>query len=252
MRKLSIVLLALVAFACHDFGGAEKSVDSSINTVSQGGSLARFSIVGDYLYIVNDYSLVPIDISSLDNPETLETIELGVGIETIFAYNGHLFIGSTSAVYIYDISDPANPVHQSTYWHASGCDPVVVLGNYAYVTLREGFSCGNPFDINVLDVVDVSNVREPFLVNQVSMTNPRGLGLGCNNKLYVCEGPTGFVQFDVSDPANPVYERSYTEYFANDMIIKDDLLIVTGEEGVYQYRCSGDSLESLSYYPYAL
>ena len=222
------------------------------NSVSQGGSLARFSIVGDYLYIVNDFSLVPIDITSLDNPQTLETIDLGIGIETIFPYGDNLFIGSSSAVYIYNISNPANPVALSIYEHATGCDPVVVSGNYAYVTLREGFSCRTLVDVNVLEVLNVANPRNPFKVAEYPMTNPRGLGIGCNNKLYVCEGDNGIVQFDISDPATPVYERSYTQYHANDVIIQDDLLIATGDDGIYQYRCVGDSLQSLSYVPYSL
>jgi hypothetical protein len=253
MKKIAIVCLSVIVASCG-VGLKEDSGFSVVDggNVSQGGSLARFSIVGDYLYIVDDYSLVPIDITSLDNPETLDKIDLGVGIETIFAYGDNLFIGSSSAVYIYNISDPANPIHQSTYFHATGCDPVVVSGDYAYVTLREGFSCGNIFNINVLEVIDVSNVRNPIQVNQVQMSNPRGLGLGCNNKLYVCEGASGFKQFDVTDPSNPVFERIYDDFHANDLIIRDDLVIVTGEEGVYQYRCDADSLQALSYLPYAL
>lgn len=220
--------------------------------VSQGGSLSRFTIIGDYLYIVNDFSLVPIDISSLDNPQTLNTIHLGVGIETIFPYRDNLFIGSSSAVYIYDISNPANPQFRSEYSHATGCDPVVVSGDYAYVTLREGVSCSNFFEVNVLEVVNVSDVRNPIQVNAINMTSPRGLALGCNNKLYVCEGSSGIVQFDVSVPSNPVYERRYDEHPAEDLIIRDDLVISTGSEGVYQYRCAGDSLQMLSFIPFSL
>jgi hypothetical protein len=252
MKKLLMFTLVLSLLAACSGGFEDGEVSVGSEGVSQGGSLSRFTIVGDYLYLVNDFSLVPIDISSLDDPRQLETIQLGFGIETIFPYGDHLFIGSTSAVYIYNIDDPANPSYRSIYSHATGCDPVVVSGDYAYVTLREGASCGNFFDINVLEVLDVADVRNPFQVNSINMTSPRGLGLGCNNKLYVCEGDAGMVQFDVSVPTNPVYERTYDQFPAEDLIIRDDLLIVTGEEGVYQYQCTEDSLMMLSFLPFAL
>ena len=127
---------------------------------------------------------------------------------------------------------------------------MVVSGNYAYVTLREGASCGSFFDLNILEVLDVSDVSNPVLINTIDMASPRGLGLGCNNKLYVCEGERGIVQFDLTDPANPIYETRYDQFPAEDLIIRDDLVITTGAEGVYQYRCAEDSLALLSYIPF--
>lgn len=251
MKNLySAIVLAVLMSACGGFASEDGNFEPG--GVSQGGSLSRFTIVGDYLYIVNDFSLVPIDISSLSSPVKLETQNLGVGIETIFPYNDVLYIGSSSAVYIYDIADPANPRYLSEHRHATGCDPVVVSGNYAYVTLREGVSCGSFFDIDVLEVLDVSDVRNPRLINSISMSSPRGLGLGCNNKLYVCEGEGGIVQFDLTDPMNPLYEARYAQFPAEDLIIRDDLVIATGSEGVYQYNCTEDSLVMLSYIPFSL
>lgn len=245
-----IIIFSIVS--CGEIGFSENDVSFSEGGTSQGGSLARFSIVGDYLYIVNDQSLVPINITNLENPIVGEEIELGFGIETIFPYRGNLFVGSASAVYIYDISNPAMPLFRSIYQHATGCDPVVVSGNFAYVTLREGISCGNFSNSNILEVVDVSDLSNPRQMNSIPMSNPRGLGLGCNNKLFVCDGPAGIVQFDITDPGQPLYERTYGQYHANDVIVKDDLVIVTGNDGVYQYSCASDSLEILSILPFSL
>jgi hypothetical protein len=252
MKNLYIVVFVTMILSACGGGVSFNDADIGGSGVSQGGSLSRFTIVGDYLYIVNDFSLIPIDISDLENPIKRETRDLGVGIETIFPYNDLLFIGSSSAVYIYDIADPANPRYLSDHSHATGCDPVVVSGNYAYVTLREGVSCGSFFDINVLEVLDVSNVRNPILINTIDMTSPRGLALGCNNKLFVCEGAGGIVQFDLTDPSFPVYETTYAQFPAEDLIIRDELVIATGTEGVYQYSCASDSLVLLSYIPFSL
>lgn len=252
MKKTIFVLLSVMVFGCGDFSSNDVGPTFGGEGVSTGGSLARFTIVGDYLYVVNDVSLIPIDITQLNMPKVLDQIELGVNIETIFPYGDNLFVGSASAVYIFSIADPDNPELLSTYWHSTGCDPVVVRGNYAYVTLREGESCGNFFDINVLEVVDITNLRNPVQVNSFNMVNPGGLGIGCGNKLYVCEGETGFVQFDITDPANPVEEIRYQDHFANDVIVNDSLVIFTGNDGIYQYSCSSDTLRLLSKLPISL
>lgn len=243
-RILKTIMLAAVICSCES---------DALETVSEGesvgGSLASFTIVDDYLYVVNDFSLIPIDIINLADPVTHDNIYLGVGIETIFARGHNLFIGSTSAVYIFDIADPLNPQLLSTYEHSTGCDPVIVSENFAYVTLREGASCGNPVNLNVLEVIDVTDLSSPTQVNSIEMNNPRGLGIGCNQRLYVCDGPNGLYQFNITDPANPELERVYQEYPANDIIIKDGLLIMTGDQGIYQYSCETDYLELISILP---
>ena len=249
MKKALLFLFAIALFSCEDSDiGFSPSSEGGGGGVSQGGSLARFAIYDDFLYVVDNTGLIPVEISNLTNPLPQSRVDIGVGIETIFPYNDHLFIGSSSAMYIYDLANPARPNQLSVYIHATACDPVIVSGDYAYVTLREGISCANPININVLEVVDVSNYRNPVQLNSIFMSNPRGLGIGCNNKLYVCDGDVGLVQFSLDNPANPVQDTVYANHAANDVIIKDDLVIVTGDDGIYQYRC-GERLELLSSLP---
>ncbi|MGB3466344.1 MAG: hypothetical protein WBA74_13785 [Cyclobacteriaceae bacterium] len=249
MKKLLfILLLSVVIGSCSD--DAESIFGNS--STSTGGSLASITIVGNHLYALNSTSIIPVDISDLSNPEVEELVTIGTGLETIFPYNDKLFIGSASALFIYDIENPARPQYFSFFSHATGCDPVVARGDYAYVTLRDGVSCNNPFRINVLEVVNVADQRNTFSTAQIELTNPRGLGIGCNNKLFVCDGEAGLLQFDLTDPSSPVLERSYDEYFANDVLIQDDLLILTGEDGVFQFRCTEEGLELLSKLPISI
>ena len=84
------------------------------------------------------------------------------------------------------------------------------------------------------------------------MTEPAGLGIGCNNKLFVGEGDNGLVQFNIDDPTNPVVEVNYPDIAANDVITLSDRIIVTGSEGVFQYDCSSDTLQLLSKLPIAI
>ncbi|MBT8284020.1 MAG: hypothetical protein HKO75_01450, partial [Flavobacteriaceae bacterium] len=144
------------------------------NSVGQGGSLARFKIVADYLYAVDNHSINIFEISDLANPVDMEDVYAGFDIETIFNQENHLFLGSRSGMYIYDISSPAQPSFVSEFQHGTACDPVVVDGDFAYVTLRGGNGCGaTESGLFVIDIVDISN---PALLKSYPMEEPYGLG----------------------------------------------------------------------------
>ncbi len=215
------------------------SVDNSQTGV--GGSMARFATVGDYLYTVNSQDLVIIDVTSPASPKYTATEGVGFGIETIFPYNGYLFIGAQTGMYIYDISNPVKPQKLSQYEHIYSCDPVVVQGDYAYVTLHsEGSRCGRWN--NELHVIDVSNLRMPKLLTTYAMENPLGLGVDGDN-LFVCD--KGLKVYDISDKNNLILKQSFS-INANDVIPYNDLLIVIGDNGLYQYDYSGEDLTLLS------
>lgn len=242
MKKFSILLLLIIIAGC-----ADQSSDISLTTgTSQGGSLARFAVAKNHLYIVDQSSLIPIDISNIEQAVVKDKVGLGFDIETIFPYGDNLFIGSRSAVHVLSIEKPSAPEYLSMYSHSTGCDPVVVQGNTAYVTLKEGLTCTNVEALNVLEVVDMSDLIDPTRISSFNMTSPGGLGIGCNQKLYVCEGQFGLVKFDISDPLLPVREETYPEIRANDIIIKDNLMIITSNDGIYQYDCSSGSPVPLS------
>jgi len=79
---------------------------SSDDAVSggEGGSLARFKIIDDYLYAVDNNYINVFDISDLESPIALNDVYAGFGIETIFNRDNYLFLGSTNGMFIYDIT----------------------------------------------------------------------------------------------------------------------------------------------------
>lgn len=249
MRQLAIILLAATTLFYGCAGSDSESGAFGQSGTSVGGSLASITIVDDHLYALNQTSIIPVDISDLTDPEVLDLVRVESGLETIFPYDGKLFLGSASAMFIYDLAQKDRPQLLSVFTHATGCDPVVARGNYAYVTLRDGLSCNNPFRLNVLSVVDISDPTRTSLVNEYNLNNPRGLGIGCNNKLFVCDGEFGLRQYDLTDPSAPELDTTYTDYFANDVLIKDDVVTMTGEDGIYQFLCEEDELRLLSRLP---
>ncbi len=239
------VFIALLLFSCSDNRSSYYALNQ--NNTGKGGSLARFAIQGDRLYIVDKTSLITMDISNPTEPKQTHKTNIGLGIETIFAYQNNLFIGSNDAVYIYNFANPDRPELLSRYSHLTACDPVVVQGNYAYVTLRSGSAeCFR--EINNLEVLDISDLRAPRLVNAIRMLNPHGLGVSGNN-LFVCEGKFGLKRFDISNPTQPEQVEFLQDVSSFDVIPRSQRLVVVGEKGLYQYDFSQTPMQELSFIP---
>lgn len=201
-----------------------------------GGSLARFTINGERLYMLDGQDIQVADISS-GNAVAGGRSPIAWDIETIFPYKNYLFIGAASGMHIVDVTSPDNPTKLSTYSHVRSCDPVVVDDQYAYVTLRTGNFCAG--DINQLEVIDIRNLREPSLISAYPMTNPHGLGID-GKILFVCDGPAGLKTFDATDVT--ALDRNllshYKDIDARDVIPYNDILIMIGQDGLFQYDYS--------------
>lgn len=206
-------------------------------TSGVGGSMARFTIVDDFLYAVDERNLNLFNITIPSDPVFFKEVAIGFDIETIFPYNNVLFMGAQNGMYIYDNSDPANPAQLTVYTHVNSCDPVVVEGNYAYVTLRSGNACQGFTD--QLEVIDISNLSSPQLVETYSMHNPHGLGID-NGTLFICDGTDGLKIYDASDIH--AIDQNLLHHFsgitAYDVIPFSKRLLMVGPDGLYQYDYS--------------
>jgi hypothetical protein len=221
-----LVFFVLTAAGCSD---SAKSPSASLQTVTtgKGGSMARFAVNGNQLYTVEDTQLKVFDISNPSAPNHINTVNLGFGIETIFPYNGNLFIGTQTGMQIVSIQNPVQPSFLSNYTHLRTCDPVVVQGNTAYVTLRSGTSCGT-FNLNVLEVIDITNLRAPEIKATYQLKNPYGLGVD-GNKLFVCDGTDGLKVYQIVSPTQ--------------LTPSNGILTMSASDGIYQYSYDQASSE---------
>ena len=201
----------------------------------QGGSLTRFMIVGDYLYCVDRVALKVFDISDPKRPRYRNSVDVAWDIETIFHDGEHLFIGGQRGMYIYSLDNNEQPEYISQFTHANSCDPVVVDGDRAYVTLRGGSPCGG-FS-NQLDIIDISDIRNPKLLKTVEMTEPFGLAAR-DSKVLVCDGQAGMKTLDVANLDNITQCGGISGMTTHDVIWYGNLLILTAEEGFYTYDIS--------------
>jgi hypothetical protein len=157
------------------------AAEPATSTTGQGGSLARFKIVGDYLYAVEWSSINIFDISDLDNPKTRDEVYTNGTIETIYNQGDILFLGGPQGMYIYDITSPEKLAYVSEFIHGTACDPVVVDGDYAFVTLKGDNFCGNTE--SGLYIVDLTDLKNPELKKFYPLKGPNGLGFK-DNKLF--------------------------------------------------------------------
>lgn len=209
------------------------------NTSGAGGSTARMTIAGNYLYIVSATTLYTYDISSPDKTLLVSQQPISWGnIETIFPYRDKLFIGSQTGMFVFDNSDPKKPKLQGQAQHFRACDPVVAEDDYAYVTLRNNNqTCGGT--LNQLQIYDIRglNVLTPKIVGTLDMPEPHGLGQS-GNTLFVCMGTNGLNVVDISDKTKPVSLKTITGENFVDVIPYNDLLIAFIDGGVALYDIS--------------
>jgi len=208
------------------------------NSYGVGGSMARFITYDDYLYALEStYKLRTIDISSEGDPVVMNEQYLWGNIETVFISGHFMYVGSSSGMHILSLEEPSVPILLTTYQHITSCDPVVVDGNRAYVTLRAGNFCGGTQ--NLLEVIDISDKNAPERMVSYAMSEPYGLGID-GNTLFICEGEYGLKVYDATDPYSITSHKiaQFNQIHAHDVIPLSSFLFMIGEDGFYIYDYS--------------
>ncbi len=205
--------------------------------VGIGGSMARFGIKGNVLYLVDHTTLKIFDISNKTAPLKVNEFYTSLNVETMFLTDKTMFLGTTTGMLVYDISNPAFPFPQALFTHAKSCDPVIVSDTLAYITQRTGTNCG--WGLNVLDVVSVKNINQPVLLKSYPLVNPFGLAKD-GDLLFICDGTAGLKVYDASDPAHITDHLifGYPDIRAYDVIPIGSVLVLIGDDGLYQYSYS--------------
>jgi hypothetical protein len=228
MKKASFFLLAAVLFivACE-----KNDTNANSSSTGKGGSLAKFTIVGSYLYAVSSHHLYAVDVSNPSNPVSSGQTALNFDMETIYSYKNRLFIGSRTGLYIYSIDVPSEPRLIGEAKHARSCDPVVANDSVSYSTLKGNTNCGSA--TSGLYVHDVKNLNQPVLKKTITMKDPLGLGIA-DSALYVCYAE-GLKVYSIKNAYNPVEIKTIPGVDFADVIPYDNILICWASGGVSLY-----------------
>lgn len=208
-------------------------------TYGVGGSMARFGLYQDFLYIVNQTSLMTFKLKSASEATLLNTSYTGWMVETIYIADKHLFLGTQNGMIVQSLEVPERPTQRGSFTHMTACDPVVIKGDLAFVTLKGGTTCRGG-TLNQLDVIRMSDSYSKFnLLKSYPMYGPQGLGID-GDLLFVCDGDAGLKIYNAADPLtitdHPV--ASFPEINAFDVIPMSDYLFLIGEDGflLYDYK----------------
>jgi len=210
--------------------GQHLELASPLGPASVGSSFATFALVDDFLYRIDYATLVIYDVAVADKPKELKRVDIGWEIETIYPTDNFLLLGGNRGMYIYDRrSDPAAPHEIARIEHVRACDPVVVSGPVAYVTLRGGSVCGNAPD--ELLCVSMTDPDQPTVIARKELATPFGLAVS-EPFLYVSNGLRGYTLLDVARPASPLPIAQWTDWGTKDFIWSGTTLYVLGFDGL--------------------
>ena len=237
-RILPFLIIAGLFFTC------ELDMEVSPDTTGKGGSMARFTILGDYLYVVDNENLKVFSIANPASPEYVKTVPIGFEIETIFPFKNRLFVGSKSAVYFFSVTDPANPVQVSEAIEPTivrRCDPVVAKDTVAFATLNVSGPCGGME--SQLVVYNIKDIEHPKKMANRLLSAPNGLGYK-DSVLYVCDYNQLKI-FNIGNAWNPVELKSISHGVYKDVIPFGDLLICWTKTGMLIYNISAPTSPEL-------
>lgn len=227
-----VCLLFLFAASCSKEGAS--SADAASQS-GKGGSLARFTISGNYLYLA-DWNMIKVfDITNPASPIEKTQVVVGFGIETIFPYKDKLFIGAPTGMFIYSLADPAAPVKLGSVQHLRSCDPVVSNDTISYVTLNGNNPCG-PAESG-LYIYDIKNISTPTLLKLLPLSSPFGLGL-VDSVVFVCRGNNGLSAVNIKKPSDPKIIYTKIDGYYMDVIPYDNMLICYVNTGLLIYDIS--------------
>ncbi len=196
-------------------------------------------VAGNYAFVVGrEEGLRVIDVSNPAAPAQVGAVALGLheSARRVTVAGNYAYVSIYSGFLIIDVSNPAAPTLRGRY--SAGAGPVgglAVMGNYVYVPASA---------YGGAQVVDVSNPKQPFKV-----TSMVGIGGSPNEVTIIGQyayviadsfgSPGGLFVFDISDPAAPLYVRSYSFYGYDHSAVAGSVLYLLGGGGLTAVDMAG-------------
>jgi hypothetical protein len=209
------------------------------------GSMAGMVLMDDYLYAITEmHSVGIVDVSNAASPILDSQFFAGFDLQTIFPFEGKLFLGSAIGMFMYDVTNAKHPTALGEFSHGRACDPVITDGKYAYVTLHAGATCGG--NNNELHVIDVKNLQQSKLVKTYQLTKPTGLSKD-GNLLFICDD-TEVKVYNAAEPSALHLVQRIKSKEPYDVIAGNNKAIVVCRDGLYQYSYSNiNSIRLMSF-----
>jgi len=186
------------------------------------GGLSAIAVSQNYAYAATNVrgSFFTIDVSDYSSPVVRQINNISGNVFEVDIEDNYLYVSSGN-IQIYDISETDSPVFAGEYMGPSQIYGVDVQGQYAYVTpVWDG-----------LQIVDISDPGNPFLVGECPLVGPFQVFVR-ENLAFVTEREPGLglAIVDVSNSVNPVLiGRCETPLYARRLYIEGEYAYVTVE-----------------------
>ncbi len=231
--------------------GGISGIGATGSTYGVGGSMARFGLYKNFLYIVDNNQFHTFKLNSSSSVTKLNSNYVSWMVETIFITDDHLFLGTQNGMIVMSLEVPERPSQKGTFSHMTSCDPVVVKGDLAFVTLKGGTTCRGG-TLNQLDVIRMTNDYTKFtLLNSYPMYGPQGLGID-DDLLFICDGDAGLKIYNVANPMliSQNLIASFPSINAYDVIPMNNYLFMVGETGFLLYDYSNiQNIKQIGFIP---
>jgi hypothetical protein len=234
----------------------EDIVNPSVIVFDDSDYYRDFVVEDNFIFAVN-YELFVIDISEINNPTLISSLDCCNWQPSIELHNDKAFIEDDGALKIVDISDPNNLNLLSTFDNFQ-TDPkdIVVDDDFAYITgtgdmglvIIDINNSLNPFLVQEIDYdgfcitkqnnnlfigwggVGIFDVEDPYNINLTGVFNT---GNACkfsvdDHYAYIANGTSGLTIIDISNPNHPYPVSEFaTESSANNVIVDDQTAFVS-------------------------
>ena len=203
-----------------------------LSAIENDKEIKDFYFDGKYLYLGEFGALKIYDLNNPSHPNLLSTIDINLP-KTFFAVvadGKYIYISthdsqnhSSSCVFIYEITDPKNPVLISELEFPRGCD-LAIRENYLY-------ACCSGFFI-----VDVQNPSSPQIVASLDNINVSKIHLTTTNYAFLL-GKKGVYLVDISDQSNlEIVDHFTVGSYLSRILWKDGYVYASGKDLLYIFK----------------
>ncbi len=207
------------------------------NSQAQSGTVNRLALHKQNLYVISNNNITVVSDQGSFGNEVSKQQSPVEDMETIFSHEDLLFVGSRTAMSIFEASENGAVDQVSSFDHATSCDPVLPHEDVAYVTLRTGDFSECPGNINAMLVIDVSRIDRIHELEEINMSSPYGMSI-IGDQLYVGQGNNGLEIYDISNPRKPEHLNS-VDIEAFDIIadpVNADFIFIAGPNQLSQFK----------------
>ncbi|MCK9447691.1 MAG: hypothetical protein M0Q41_01810 [Bacteroidales bacterium] len=207
---------------------------------TQTGFRPHFGMHANQIYVICNNALGVYSVDNHYNLKGKNEVVTNEMLYTLYINDNKLFLGSRSGMSIYNINETNSPVFMNRTNQINSCSPLTFKETLIYAGAGTSDICHTTG--NRLDIFDITNIQNISLLASFSMEGISALETDDEN-LFICVGKEGLKVFNRTSPIE--LEKYLIAELKDIAALRamrfDDILLVVGMDGIYQYDFSTPS-----------